>query len=55
MSKAWAGRDKDREFCIGLLQYAFVKIGDVLPMVNLMPLDEKQQQTLTRRIRRWAA
>ncbi len=54
MSKAWAGRDKDREFCIGLLRHALVTLEDVLAMVPLMPLDEKQQQSLTRRIKRWA-
>ena len=55
MSKAWAGRDKDRAFCIGLLQQAFVKLDDALGMVPLMPLDDAQQQALTRRIKRWAA
>ncbi|MDI1257713.1 hypothetical protein [Aquabacterium sp.] len=53
--RAWVGRDKDRAFCIGLLQHAFVKLVDALAMVRLMPLDEKQQQTRTRRIKRWAA
>ena len=55
MSKAWAGRDKDREFCIGLLRHAFVKLEDALAMVHRMPLDESQHRTLTRRIKRWAA
>lgn len=54
MSKAWAGRDKDREFCIGLLRHAFVKLEDALAMVHRMPLDESQHRTLTRRIKRWA-
>ncbi len=55
MSKAWAGRDKDREFCIGLLRHALVKLEDALAMVHRMPLDESQHRTLTRRIKRWAA
>ena len=55
MSKAWAGRDKDREFCIGLLRHVFVKLEDALAMVHRMPLDESQHRTLTRRIKRWAA
>jgi len=54
MSKAWAGRHKDREFCIGLLRHAFVKLEDALAMVHRMPLDESQHRTLTRRIKRWA-
>lgn len=55
MSKAWAGRDKDRAFCIGLLQHGFVMLEDALAMVPRMPLDERQRQTLARRIKRWAA
>lgn len=55
MSKAWAGRDKDRAFCIGLLRHAFVSLDDALALVPRMPLDAAQQQTLSRRIRRWAA
>jgi hypothetical protein len=55
MSKAWAGRDKDRVFCIGLLQHEFVKLEEALAMVPSMPLDDLQQQTLNRRIKRWAA
>ena len=55
MSKAWAGRDKDREFCIGLLRHAFVELEDAVAMVHRMPLDESQHRTLTRRIKRWAA
>lgn len=54
LSKAWAGRDKDREFCIGLLQHAFVKLADALALVQHMPLDAKQRQNLARRIKRWA-
>jgi len=55
MSKAWAARDKDREFCVGLLRHAFVRLEEALAMVPRMPLDETQQRTLTQRIKRWAA
>lgn len=55
LSKAWAGRDKDREFCIGLLRHTFVKLDEALALVARMPLDPAQQQTLARRIKRWAA
>jgi hypothetical protein len=54
LSKAWAGRDKDREFCIELLRHAFVEVAQALALVRRMPLDDLQQQTLTRRIKRWA-
>lgn len=54
ISKAWAGRDKDRDFCIGLLQHGYVKLEDALAMVPRMPLDVAQRQTLARRIKRWA-
>jgi len=53
LSKAWAGRDKDREFCIELVRHEFVKVPAALALVPRMPLDEEQQQTLVRRIRRW--
>lgn len=52
LSKSWAGRDKDREFCIELLRHAFVEIEQALALVSRMPLNEQQQQTLIRRIRR---
>lgn len=54
LSKAWAGRDKDREFCIELLRHAFVDVEQTLALVPRMPLGEPQRQTLVRRIRRWA-
>ena len=53
MSKAAAGRDKDREFCMALLEHAHVKPSRVLDLVPLMPLDERRQRTLRATIRRW--
>lgn len=55
LSKAWAGREKDREFCVGLLRHSFVKLEEAQGLVASMPLDKAQQQTLIRRIKRWAA
>lgn len=54
MSKAWAGRDKDRDFCVALFAHQYVALDEALAMVSLMPLDGKQQTQLRARIRRWA-
>lgn len=53
MSKAVAGRDKDREFCMALLEYAYVKPVQALDLVAFMPLDDVQQRKLRATIRRW--
>lgn len=54
LSKAYAGRDKHREFCIALLECGYVTVDQVLKMVPTMPLEHKQQRTLRATIRRWA-
>lgn len=54
MSKAAAGRDKDREFCSALLEHDYVKLAQVLDLVAVMPLDLDQQRKLKATIRRWA-
>ena len=54
LSKAAAAREKDREFCIALLQYGYVNLEAALALVDNMPLDAKAQQTLRATIRRWA-
>lgn len=54
MSKAFANRQKDREFNMALLQYGYVALSDALNMVPLMPLDEQSKRDLRARIRRWA-
>lgn len=54
LSKAVAGREKDREFCMALLEHGYVKLVRVLELVPTMPLDDNEQRTLRASIRRWA-
>lgn len=54
MSKAVAGRSKDRTFCLALLQYKHVTLTQALDMVEQMPLDFDMQRRLRATIRRWA-
>ena len=54
LSKAAAGREKDRDFCMALFEHGYVAPARVLELVPLMPLDDKQQRTLRATIRRWA-
>lgn len=54
MSKAWAGREKDREFCIALLRHEYVQLEAAVQMVAHMPLAGAQKTNLRARIRRWA-
>lgn len=54
MSKAAAGREKDREFCIALLAHGHVTLEHVLGLVPLMPLDEALRNKLKASIRRWS-
>jgi hypothetical protein len=54
MSKAWAGREKDREFCITLLRYSYVHLDAAVQRVADMPLTDGQKTSLRARIRRWA-
>jgi len=54
LSKAAAGREKDREFCMALFEYGYVTLSQALKMVPTMPFDEKEQRTLRATIRRWA-
>jgi hypothetical protein len=53
MSKAAAARDKDRGFCMALLQHGHVKPEQALSLVSAMPLDDAQQRRLRATIRRW--
>jgi hypothetical protein len=55
MSKAAAGRDKDREFCAALIKYKYVEAKQALALVPLMPLDDVEKRKLTARIRRWVS
>ncbi|MBV8500476.1 MAG: hypothetical protein JO006_02015 [Paucibacter sp.] len=54
LSKASAGREKDRPFCQAMLTRGFVDGKEMLAWVPKMPLDGAAQDTLIRRIRRWA-
>lgn len=54
LSKAVAGRDKDREFCMALLQYGYVTPAQLINEVPEMPIDDAEQKVLRARIRRWA-
>lgn len=54
MSKAAAGRDKDREFCTALLQHGHVTPAQALSLVDAMPLDDAQRRRLRATVRRWA-
>ena len=59
LAKAVAGREKDREFCIALLQHGYVAVAAALEKVPLMPLDAASfpvvnGRELVARIRRWA-
>lgn len=54
LSKAAAGRDKDRGFCIAMLQHGHVTLDEVLPLVQQMPVDTEEQRRLRARVRRWA-
>ncbi len=53
LSKAVAGREKDREFCKALLVHGYVTPGRVLQAVPSMPIDDKGLRTLRATIRRW--
>jgi hypothetical protein len=54
LSKAWAGREKDREFCIALLRHGYVSLDATVQQVVDMPLTLEQKTSLRARIRRWA-
>jgi len=54
LSKAAARREKDREFCMALLQYGYVTPAQVLALIPTMPLDAEEQRSLRAAIRRWA-
>jgi hypothetical protein len=54
LAKAVAGREKDREFCMALLEHGYVTTTHVLRLVPVMPIDDKAQRTLRATIRRWS-
>ena len=54
LSKAAAGRDKDRAFCIAMLAHGHVQLVAALARVAEMPLDAAAQRRLLAMIRRWS-
>lgn len=54
MSKAAAGRDKDRVFCMALLQHGYVKPSQWVALLDVMSLDAEGQRRLRARIQRWS-
>lgn len=54
MSKAAAGREKDRTFCTALLRHGYVQTRHLLALVDDMPLDEPERRRLRAGIRRWS-
>ncbi len=54
LSKAAAGRDKDRQFCIALLKRGHVNAVQALARVPDMPLDDDSKRRLRAAITRWA-
>jgi len=56
LSKAVAGRDKDREFCIAMFVHSLVTLEQVLELIPRMrALELNEQQRLRRTIMRWAS
>jgi hypothetical protein len=53
LSKAVAGREKDRVFCTALLQHHYVKPSRALDLASLMPVEHAEQRRLLATIRRW--
>lgn len=53
LSKAAAGRDKDRAFCMALLEHAYVTPATALGLVSRMPLSVEEQRRLRAAINRW--
>jgi hypothetical protein len=54
LSKAAAGREKDRQFCIALLAHGHVAMPRAMELVPAMPMDTTGQRKLRSTIRRWA-
>jgi hypothetical protein len=54
LAKAVAGREKDREFCMALLEHRYVSPPQLLALVPSMPINSEEQRALRATIRRWA-
>ncbi|KAA0178591.1 hypothetical protein KZ686_24385 [Cupriavidus cauae] len=53
MAKAAADRDKDRVFCMALIQHGYVSPDAAINRVNDMPMERAAQGRLRARIKRW--
>jgi hypothetical protein len=53
MAKAVADRDKDRVFCMALIQYGYVSPRAAITRVEDMPIEKAAQGRLRARIKRW--
>ena len=53
LSKAVAGREKDRRFCAALLAHGHVALDEALELIETMPLDAAQRRALRATVRRW--
>lgn len=54
LAKAVAGRDKDREFCMALLEYGYLTPACALDLVSKLPIEATTRRSLRATIRRWA-
>lgn len=54
LSKAQAGRDKDRVFCMALIEHGHVQIDAAVKLVHDMPLGDDGKRQLRARIQRWS-
>lgn len=52
LSKAEAGREKDKDFCLLLLEHGYLTLPEALAMVPAMP-EAVDKRRLSARIRRW--
>lgn len=53
LSKAAAAREKERIFCVALLEHGYVKPHEALALVPRMPLSDEEKKRLKARIQRW--
>jgi hypothetical protein len=53
LSKAAAGRDKNRLFCIAMLQHGHVQPADAFARLSDMPLDDDARRRLRAAVKRW--
>lgn len=53
LAKAAAAREKDRVFCIALLEHGYVRAHDALALVTQMPLSDQDKARLKARLQRW--